>query len=176
MDRTEAARAAERALSPKPSPALDLSTAPPDVRDLIAKIDALADELGLTITPARTGRNYRPAVLEAGVKYATGIGVYATGRGAEFNLSVFRELGADDVADDNLRRLCDVTGVGVEARSWPAVPCETITADWIRARSELIEPYFEARRKLRAWSGNPRAAGGLQLTLTAIDPSWLFAT
>ena len=150
VGQTEAARAAKGTRSRAAGPAFDLATAPADVRELIEKMDGLADELGLTVRPARTGRNYQPAVLESGVKYASGIGVYATGRGTEFNLSVFRELGANEVADDLLQRLREITGLKVDALSSPAVPCQTLIGDWDRVRSQLIVPYFHARRELAA--------------------------
>lgn len=127
------------------SPALDLATAAPDVRELIERMDALARELGLTVKSARTGRNYQPAVLEAGVRYISGVGVYASARGAEFNLSVFRELGEDAVADELLGRIRIVSGEKVTGAAWPAVPCGTLVRDWLRTRAELMEPYFRAR-------------------------------
>lgn len=73
------------------------------------------------------------------------MGIYASGRGAEFNLSVFRELGEDAVADDLLDRIRDVSGETVPASVWPAVPCSTLIRDWARTRADLMEPYFRAR-------------------------------
>lgn len=156
VGQTEAARAAKGTRSRAGGPAFDLATAPADVRELIEKMDRLAGELGLTVRSARTGRNYQPQILESGVKYTSGIGVYASGRGAEFNLSVFRELGANEVADGLLQRLREVTDVKVDAPSWPAVPCQTLVGDWDRVRSQLILPYFHARREL---SEEDRQAG-----------------
>lgn len=122
-----------------------LSNAAPEVVELIDRMDALAAELGLTITSARTGHNYRPPGLEDGVSETSGIGVYASQRGAEFNLAVFRQLGEDEVADKFLAQIRAVSGEAVPARDWPAVPCSTLVRDWPRTRSELIEPYFQAR-------------------------------
>ena len=34
-----------------------------------------------------------------------------TTRGAEFNLLIFRELGRDDLADEILRRIAELTGI-----------------------------------------------------------------
>ena len=150
VGQTEAARAAKGTRSRAGSPAFDLTSAPDDVRELIEKMDDLAGELGLTVRSARTGRNYQPQVSEPGVEYAGGIGVYASGRGVEFNLAVFRELGASEIADDLLQRLREVTGRKVDALSWPAVPCQTLVGDWDRVRSQLILPYFHARRELTA--------------------------
>lgn len=129
-------------------PAFDPLSAPPDVRELIEKMDDLAGELGLIVRSARTGRNYQPPVLESGVRFKSGIGVFSTRRGAEFNLSVFRDLGANEVADGLLQRLREVTGMQVDAPAWPAVPCRALIANWDLARSQLILPYFDARREL----------------------------
>jgi hypothetical protein len=123
----------------------DLATAPPDVRALIEKMELLARELDLTVKIGRTGRNYQPTIPETGVKYASGVGVYASARGAEFNLSVFRELGEDAVADELLERIRSVSGEDVTAPAWPAVPCASLLRDWPRSRAEVIEPYFRAR-------------------------------
>jgi DNA-binding MarR family transcriptional regulator len=130
--------------------------APSDYRVLIEKMDKVAGELGLTVRSGPTGRNYEPPVLESGVKWKSGIGVWSSARGAEFNLSVFRDLGANEVADDLLQRLREVTGIQVNARAWPAVPCQALIANWDRARSQLILPYFEARREL---AGEDRQTG-----------------
>ena len=156
VGQTEAARAAKGARSRTGGPAFDPMSASPDVRELIEKMDDLAGELGLTVRSARTGRNYQLPVLESGVRFNSGIGVYSSGRGAEFNLSVFRELGANEVADGLLQRLREVTGMQVDAPAWPAVPCRALVADWDRARSQLIVPYFDARREL---AGEGRQAG-----------------
>jgi hypothetical protein len=59
-------------------------------------------------------------------------------------------LGANEVADDLLQRLREVTGLQVDAPSWPAVPCHALVADWDRVRSQLIVPYFRARDELVA--------------------------
>jgi hypothetical protein len=149
VGRTEAARAAKGPSGRSSANAFDLLSAPEEARSLIERMDTVAAELGLVVKPAATGRNYQPAEIEPGASYATGIGVYATGRGAEFNLQVFRELGAEDVADKLLERLRTVTGVNVTARSAPAVPCESLVRVWERARTDLIEPYFRARDQLQ---------------------------
>ena len=125
-----------------------MSTAPVAFHELLTKMDALAGDLGLTVRPSRTGRNYQPSAHEPGARHTSGIGVYATGRGVEFNLQVFRELGADDAADELLQRLRDFTGLSIAAPQWPAVPCEMLTRDWDQTRSEIIEPYFQARNQL----------------------------
>ena len=140
VGQTEAARAAKGTRSRAGGAAFDLATAPADVRELIEKMDAVADELGLAVRSARTGRNYQPQVLEPGAKFKSGVGVYSSGRGVELNLSVFRELGANEVADDLLQRLREVTDLEVDAPSWPAVPCHALVADWDRVRSQLIVP------------------------------------
>jgi hypothetical protein len=113
-------------------------------------MDGLANDLNLTVKPARTGRTYQPADAEGGLDNAGGIGIYATGRGTEFDLRVFRKLGQDGVADDLLERIRAVTGEKVIAAGQPAVPCATLLRDWPRTRSELIEPYFRARAAHRS--------------------------
>jgi hypothetical protein len=123
----------------------DLAAAPAEVRTLIEKMEEVASELGLTVKSGRTGRNYQPALPEPGVSSVSGVGVYASGRGAEFNLSVLRELGQDALADELLARIRSVTGERVTAPAWPAVPCASLLRDWPRARAEVIEPYFRAR-------------------------------
>jgi hypothetical protein len=50
----------------------------------MARMDALADELGLDVADGRTGRQYRPH----GIAY--GVGVHTSTRGAEFNLEAIR--------------------------------------------------------------------------------------
>jgi hypothetical protein len=117
-------------------------------RALVERMDDVARELGLVVKSGRTGRNYQPAAAEAGANYTSGIGIYSSGRGVEFNLGVFRDLGDDASADDLLRRLRDVSGQDVRAPGWPAVPCETLIPNWSRTRTELIEPYFRARARL----------------------------
>jgi hypothetical protein len=156
VGRTEAARAAKGTRSRAGGPAFDPMSASADVRELIEKMDEVASELGLTVRSVRTGRNYQPPVLESGVSVKSGIGVYSSGRGAEFNLSAFREHGADHIADRLLQRLRDVTGMQVDAPAWPAVPCRALLKDWDRARSQVIVPYFDARREL---AGEDRQAG-----------------
>lgn len=112
-------------------------------------MDGVAVELNLNVRPTHTGRNYQPAVLETGAKNTSGIGVYGrSARGAEFNLAVFRELAADDVADELLERLRRVTALRIDAPLWPSVGCEALTRNWDKSRSEVIEPYFAAREKL----------------------------
>jgi hypothetical protein len=117
--------------------------------ELTAYMDTVARDLGLMVRSGSTGRNYQPKDREPGVTYVSGIGVYSSGRGAEFNLSPFRDVGEDSVADDLLRRIREVTGVHVTAPLWPAVPCESLIKDWSRTKQRLIEPYFQARSRLR---------------------------
>ena len=95
----------------------------------------------------RTGRNYRPRQAPEGAEHTSGIGI-STGRGAEFNLLIFRELGRDDLADDMLQRIAELTGVAPTASQWPAVPWELLARDWDRSRATLVERYFGAREQL----------------------------
>jgi hypothetical protein len=123
----------------------DLATAALPVRTLVDRMDALAHELDLRVSHGRTGHNHTPPEREADASSWSGVGVYATSRGAEFNLEVFRELGEDEIADDLLDRLRRVTGERVEARKWPSVSPDSLLRDWDMTRRELVEPYFRAR-------------------------------
>lgn len=151
VGRTEAARVAKGAQG-RSSAALDLSAASPAFHDLIAHMNEVAADLGLAVKPARSGRNYQPSITEAGARFVSGVGVYATDRGVEFNLQVFRDLGRADLADDLIDRISDVTGRKVSARAWPSVPSEVLIENWARVRRELIEPYFAARELLAGQS------------------------
>jgi hypothetical protein len=141
---------AEPAVAGRATSAFDLATASADVRALIEKMEDVARELGLTVKAGRTGRNYQPAVAEAGVSSVSGVGVYASTRGTEFNLSVFRELGEDAIADELLAQIRTVTGESVTAPAWPAVPCASLLRDWPRTRAEVIEPTFVHVRRIVA--------------------------
>jgi hypothetical protein len=109
-------------------------------------MDVLAKELGLVVSARRTGKQYLPRLLEP-VSYASsGVGVYASHRGMEINLSVFRAYGEDGIANTLLAALGDATGVSMrQAKDWPAVPCAKVLATWTRIRSDVLEPYFRAR-------------------------------
>jgi hypothetical protein len=138
------------------------TNASPDFQKLVECMDGIALDLGLTVKEGRTGRNYQPAVPEDGVKYVSGIGIYSTGRGAEFNLSIFRELGGDALADELLQRIREVSGESVTAAMWPSVPCETLVRDWARTRRDLVIPYFRGRAALA--EGGGQSAEGLLLS------------
>lgn len=125
-----------------------LASAPPEFYELLSLMDAFAAKHGLVAKPGRTGRNYEPRHRLEGVKYTSGIGIYSSGRGVEVNISIFRERGRDDLADDLLRRMAELTGATPTAPGWPAFPWELLARDWARSRSTLIEPYFDARRQL----------------------------
>jgi len=125
----------------------NLADVSPEFRELVARMDEIATEMGLQVRQRRTGWSYLPPVLEEGVHYATaGVGVYASGRGVEINYSVLRDLGHAEVADELLARLEAVSGTSVRhSRNWPAVPCASLLQDWARTCAEVIEPYFRAR-------------------------------
>lgn len=119
----------------------------PEYQDLIERMDQLARDLGLEVLTPRSGRMYRPAVLEADVTGATGgIGVYQSSRGVEFSLAVLRERGQAELADDLLHRLEGLSGRSLQgARNYPSVPYTALLQDWGRARHEVIEPYIRAK-------------------------------
>jgi hypothetical protein len=112
-------------------------------------MDAFAAERGLMAKTGKSGRNYEPRHPVKGVKYTSGVGIYSSGRGVEFNLLILRELGRDDLADDMLRRIGELTGVTPTAARWPSFPWELLARDWDRSRSMLLEPYFDAREQLQ---------------------------
>jgi hypothetical protein len=127
------------------------ATTSPAHHRLMQLMDEVANRLGLEIEDVPTGRNYRPHERDANVEHSSGIGVYETQiqpRGVELNLAVFRELGADEVADDMMRRLREITGRRITARLWPNATCQEIIDDWSESRMHLIEPYFRERIRL----------------------------
>lgn len=100
------------------------------------------------VKAGKTGRNYQPRDPVSGVTYTSGIGIWASSRGAEFNLLVFRELGRDDLVDEMRQRIADLTGTTPSAAVWPSFPWQLLARDWKRSRSTVLEPYFDARAKL----------------------------
>ena len=125
-----------------------LASAPPEFHQLLSLMDDFAADHGLIVSTGKTGRNYRPHRTPDGAPPASGVGIYSTGRGAEFNLQVFRELGRDDLADDILRRIGELTGDIPTAAQWPTLTWELLARDWDLARATLLEPYFGARQQL----------------------------
>lgn len=123
-----------------------METASPETRELVARMDDLAKELGLAVSRRKTGLVYLPKVLEP-VQYAgSGVGVYASQRGMEVNLSIFRAYGEDETAARLLATLGAVSGVDMrKARDWPSVPAATVLNSWEAARRDVLEPYFAAR-------------------------------
>lgn len=123
----------------------NLADASPEFREMVARMDEVAHDMGLQISARTTGWNYLPAVLEEGLQDTTsGVGVYSTGRGVEINLSVLRALGKEEMADRIVARLEEIGGTRV-GPLWPSVPYTVLLPNWARARAEIIEPYFRAR-------------------------------
>lgn len=124
-----------------------VSEASPEFHELVERMDEVARDMGLDVVKRPTGWTYRPAEVEESVPDAqSGIGMYASSRGVEFTLSVLRDLGRPEVAEDTLGRLEALSGRSLQAsRGWPYVPCACLLEDWPRARREVIEPYFRAR-------------------------------
>jgi hypothetical protein len=132
----------------EPSPPPGSSTAaPPEFHQLLSLMDAFAAERGLMAKTSKRGRNYQPRQAPEGPEHTSGIGIYAGGR-AELNLLIFRELGRDDLVDDMLGRIAELTGVTPTAAQWPGFPWELLARDWDRTRATLLEPYFDARAQL----------------------------
>jgi len=136
--------------SPPPgSSTAALASAPPECHRLLSLMDAFAAERGLIATTSKRGRNYQPRQAPEGTKHPSGIAIYAGGR-AEVNLLIFRELGRDDLVDDMLRRIGELTGVTPTAAQWPGFPWELLARDWDRSHATLLEPYFDARTQLHS--------------------------
>jgi hypothetical protein len=126
-------------------PAYDLADAPPEVAEMIRRMDELAGELGLRIKETRAGRNYHPPISEQGLSFSMGVGIYGL-RGVDFNLLAVREKGQDVIADQLLTELRNISGLQLRGRAWPSVPCAALVRDWERTRRTVMEPYFAARR------------------------------
>jgi hypothetical protein len=136
--------------SPPPgSSTVALASAPPEFHRLLSLMDAFADERGLIAMTSKRGRNYQPRQAPEGAKPTSGIAIYAGGR-AELNLLVFRERGRDDLVDDMLGRIAELTGLTPTARQRPGFPWELLVRDWDRSRATLLEPYFDARAQLHS--------------------------
>lgn len=136
---------------PSPPPGsltVGLASAPPEFHRLLSLMDAFAAERGLKVTTSKRGRNYQPSQAPEGAENTAGIGIYAGGR-AEFNLLIFRELGRDDLVDDMLRRIAELTGVTPTGSQWPGFRWDLLARDWDRSRTTLLEPYFDARAQLQ---------------------------
>ena len=132
---------------PQGSSTVTLATASPEFQQIVSLMDAFAAERGLRVTTSKRGRNYQPLRAPEGAKNPSGIAIYAGGR-AEFNLVIFRELGRDDLVDDVLERIADLTGVTPTATQWPGLPWDLLARDWDRSRATLLDPYFDARAQL----------------------------
>jgi hypothetical protein len=124
-----------------------LATASPDFWELVGLMNRAAEELGFRADRRRTGWNYVPRVLEEGGANANyGIGVYATTREVEINLTILRERGCEELAEDILTRLRALSGEPLHgAQKWPSVSYGALLHSWELARSEVIAPYFRAR-------------------------------
>jgi hypothetical protein len=131
------------------SPASVIDDAAPAVRDLVEKMDALTEELGLRTRPTQSGWVYYPTVPDqrAGDLALSGMAIYPRRQAAEFNLQIFRDHGADELANDLHQRLQRLTGTP-PADKYPMVPCLALTRDWEAARLGFVEPYFKARTQL----------------------------
>jgi hypothetical protein len=117
-----------------------------ETKDLLDRMEGFAKETKLTIAQRKTGRAYLPRTLEPVLNASSGIGVYATKRGMEVNLSVFKPYGEEATAEHLLAALGSATGISMEgAHDWPSVPCASVNKNWDRVRSDVLIPYFEAR-------------------------------
>ncbi len=120
--------------------------ADPETLSLMGRMDELASELKLHVDRRRTGRVYLPATLEPVPNANSGVGVYASQRGMEINLSIFRAYGEDATAARLLAALGAATHTNLgTGYTWPSVKCEKVNENWDRVRSEVFIPYFQAR-------------------------------
>jgi hypothetical protein len=133
--------------SARTSSTLSLEDAAPEVRNLVERMDALADRLGLRIRATAGGWAYHPAASGHASDPPTGLAIYPRRQSAELNLQILRDLGADELAEDLHQRLQRITGVSPAAK-YPMVSCAALMRNWEETRTELIEPYFEARATL----------------------------
>jgi hypothetical protein len=72
------------------------------------------------------------------------VGVFRSSRGVEFNCAVLRDLGGDELADELIDKLKELSGNSLRGRKCPAVSCDSLDRNWPRARAEVIEPYFRS--------------------------------
>jgi hypothetical protein len=146
--------------APFPGDPATLETATEETRELARRLDALAIEMQLRVDERRTGRAYLPETLEP-VQYASsGVGVYATSRGMEVNLSVFKYYDEAATAEQLLAAIESVTGSSMrKSHDWPSVPCASVVRNWDRTRKEILVPYFRARAAHAAMSPVPEIGG-----------------
>ena len=121
-----------------------------DAQRLVTLLDSLVSRLGLVTADQHrggflTGRRYDPPRKEHITSTTTGIGVYTSSRGTEFNLQVLRETGRKAEADELLEHLCKVSGVNVTAANWPNVASKDLAGK--PGTEDLFEEYFTARAK-----------------------------
>jgi hypothetical protein len=118
----------------------------PETLSLMDRMDGLAREMSLQVVRRRTGRVYLPATLEPVPSANSGVGVYASQRGMEINLNIFRAYGEDAIAVHLLDALAAATSINLgTGYNWPSVKCERVSKNWDRVRSEVFIPYFQAR-------------------------------
>lgn len=124
-----------------------LADAPPQFSEVVARMDEVADALRLTKSQRRTGWSYLPPTIEEGVQDAKhGIGVYASSRGVEFNLTVLGQTNQSEVSAALRDRLNALTNSAFSASSrWPSISHEQFLTAWPRMRDEVIVPYFRTR-------------------------------
>jgi hypothetical protein len=123
-----------------------LDAAPAETRELVQRMDALAEELGLVARSRPTGKQYLPRLLEPGANASSGVGLFASQRGMEINLNVFHAYGEHDIAERLKAAFGAVMGVAFRnAKDWPSQSCAKVLPRWERLRSEVLVPYFEAR-------------------------------
>jgi hypothetical protein len=150
---------------PTATAAPTLEEAPAETLELVRRMDELVRELDLVVSVRRTGKQYLPRLLEPVPWANTGVGIYASQRGMEINLGVFRAYDEDEVAERFLAAFGSATGASMRrARDFPTVNSSAVLAAWPRVRSDVLEPYFQARAAHAAKTPVARPAGTIDVT------------
>ncbi len=102
-----------------------------------AKMDDLAEELGLRIEPTPASRKYR-------VGDSAGAWLQRRQGNLYFDMRPFRLADDMQIARELLDRMTTLAGRPI--KPWMAnVPLTALAHDWERAKVEIVIPYFEAR-------------------------------
>ena len=110
-------------------------TASEETQELWRRLNQLSSECGITVAKRETGHFYH------GPNPSSGVGVYATSRGVEFNLEQLRI--SDPVWTDNfVHRLSSIRGKAITAKDYPNLPVSVFLNDWGTAKDSIFTPFF----------------------------------
>lgn len=132
---------AEDSISPKER----LAKASVATQKAVELLDGIAQSLGVRPRFTKASRIY--ALPDDTYGISAYFGEFA---GLDFDLACFRDAGRDDLADEFMQRIESFSDRPITARKWPKALPEKVVARWDEARAALIEPYFTARRELKA--------------------------